>query len=833
VTRRLSTLSFAAVIAFVGLTSSAFAQSADLSVTKGSPSTATAGSDVSFDVTIANFGPDDAATVSLTDPLPAGMTFVSETQNNGPAFLCSAPSVGSGGTITCTIATLPSGSSANFTFTANIPPATPPGTTFSNTATASSATFDPNDENNSGSSAVTVPQQEADLSVSKIGPSSATAGSNVTYTISAANGGPDAAVAVVLRDVLPGTMTFVSITQNSGPAFDCTSQPAVGSGGTIDCTILSFASGGAATFTLIGQIPAGTASGTQFDNPVTITSKTDDQNPGNNTSDSILTVASSDLSVTKTGPATATAGGTIAWIVTVTNNGPDTDTAVTMNDDLPPGTTFASLSQNTGPSASCTAPSPGFNGSVTCTFATLGSGGSAQFTITATIDPTFTGILSNTATVFGSNADPNNGNNSATSTATVSTSADLTINKTGPATANAGTNITYTVTLTNAGPSVASTVSLTDAVPANTTFVSASQSSGVPFSCTTPPVGGTGTVSCSIATFPIGSAVFSITVHIGPGATGATITNTAVVTSTTPDPNPAGNNPTATTTVTGSADVSIVKTAAAGAIAGTNLTYNITVTNNGPSDASVVTMTDTLPANTTFVSENQPTGPAFTCINPPAGGTGTVNCSIATLTAGTSATFAIVVQVANAAPAGPSTNTANVTSTTPDTNPGNNSSSAVTQFGSALADLSLTKTPSAGPYGTGMPITYTLVVANAGPSTAQGGFVNDLLPGGTTYVSSTPPGACTGTTAIHCTFGTLAVGATTTFTITVTLPAIPGSVTNSALVSGTTPDPGPGNDLAVSTVTVIPAGNIPMVSPLSLLLLCVTLAFAGVFVQKQ
>ncbi len=681
--RRTLLLSLAICIVTAGVVPAAFAQSADLAASKSSPSTASAGSDVSFDVTVFNFGSDDAVTVSLDDPLPAGMTFVSATQNNGPAFSCSTPSVGTNGTITCTLALFPAGSSADFTFVANIPPATPQGTTFTNVATISSQTFDPDDENNSGVTSVTVPIPQADIGVQKVGPSTAAPDTDVAYSISVNNAGPDAADSFSLTDTLPGTMTFVSITQNSGPAFDCSSHPSVGSGGTVTCTILSLAAGTTATFTLTGHIPPGTASGTTFSNTASVSSKTDDPNPDNNSSLFALTVASSDLAITKTAPATAASGGPITWTITASNNGPDTSAPTTWTDPLPAGTTFVSLVQNTGPAFVCSTPSVGSNGSVTCSIGSIGnlaSGASAQFTLTANIDPSAAGTLSNTATISGPNADTNPGNNSATAVTTVTSTADLTITKSGPASANAGTNITYNLTLTNSGPSNAASVSLTDAVPANATFVSESQSSGPAFSCVTPAVGGTGTITCSLASFVNGgSATFSITVKINPGATG-TVSNTANVSTASTDPGPGANSATAITTVTQSADVAIVKTAAASAAAGSNLTYNVTVTNNGPSDAATVVMNDTLPPNMTFVSETQPTGPAFNCVNPPSGGTGTVSCSIATLTAGTSATFAIVVNIAPGAPVAPSSNTATVSSATADPNAGNNSSTAITNI---------------------------------------------------------------------------------------------------------------------------------------------------------
>ena len=126
------------------------------------------------------------------------------------------------------------------------------------------------------------------------------------------------------------------------------------------------------------------------------------------------------------------------------------------------------------------------------------------------------------------------------------TSADVNVVKTGPASVPAGTNVTYTVTVTNAGPSDAAGVSLADTLPPGTTFASETQSTGPTFTCTTPAVGATGTITCTIATLPAGaSATFTIVLSVSPIAKGA-ITNTSSVTTTTPDPNPANNTSTAT-----------------------------------------------------------------------------------------------------------------------------------------------------------------------------------------------------------------------------------------------------------------------------------------------
>lgn len=159
--------------------------------------------------------------------------------------------------------------------------------------------------------------------------------------------------------------------------------------------------------------------------------------------------------------------------------------------------------------------------------------------------------ISNTVAVSATN-DSTPGNNTGTETTAVNAQADLRVSKTDDAgEAAPGENITYTITLTNAGASDAQTVSFSDAVPANTTFVSASQTSGPTFSLVTPPAGGTGAFTGTAATLAAGAtATFELVVMVDATAlTGTTISNTVTVTSTTTDPNLANNTDTAETDV--------------------------------------------------------------------------------------------------------------------------------------------------------------------------------------------------------------------------------------------------------------------------------------------
>src|SRR5207247_1239345 len=117
-------------------------------------------------------------------------------------------------------------------------------------------------------------------------------------------------------------------------------------------------------------------------------------------------------------------------------------------------------------------------------------------------------------------------------------------------------------------------------------------------------VGGTGDVTCTRSTVAAGdSATFTIVVHVNANtADGATITNSATAATATTDPNPENDTGVAATTVNTRADLAVTKTDSPDPVtAGTDLTYTVTLVNNGPSDAQAVSLTDTVPANTTFV----------------------------------------------------------------------------------------------------------------------------------------------------------------------------------------------------------------------------------------
>jgi uncharacterized repeat protein (TIGR01451 family) len=131
--------------------------------------------------------------------------------------------------------------------------------------------------------------------------------------------------------------------------------------------------------------------------------------------------------------------------------------------------------------------------------------------------------------------------------------------------------------------------------------------------------------------------------------------------------------------VTQSADVSVVKTGEATVTENVNTTYQVTVSNAGPSNAADVLLSDPVPPGARFVSVQQTSGPTFSCVPPPPSPGGVLNCSIALLPAGSSATFDVVLRWEGVEDETVS-NTAAAAAATEDPDADDNASSAEAEF---------------------------------------------------------------------------------------------------------------------------------------------------------
>jgi uncharacterized repeat protein (TIGR01451 family) len=131
---------------------------------------------------------------------------------------------------------------------------------------------------------------------------------------------------------------------------------------------------------------------------------------------------------------------------------------------------------------------------------------------------------------------------------TAGQTADLATTIQGDTIVVSGIHLYYTITVTNHGPDPASDVVMTDHEPYNTTFYSVSPSPGS--SCTSPAVGVSGTVSCTIASLPPGASMtITLVVYLRFIFHNQLVVDSASATSLTFDPNTANN--TATTVAKG------------------------------------------------------------------------------------------------------------------------------------------------------------------------------------------------------------------------------------------------------------------------------------------
>src|SRR5207248_1868624 len=251
--------------------------------------------------------------------------------------------------------------------------------------------------------------------------------------------------------------------------------------------------------------------------------------------------------------------------------------------------------------------------------------------------------ISNTASTTSGVFDPDTSDNTATELTTVKTASTLALTTSdAPAPVLAAANITYTLTVTNNGPSDATGVSLSDAIPTGTSFVSATGGDALA-------AGVVGWNLISITNETDTTDTHALSLH---DALPIYISNTASTTSGVFDPDTSDNTATELTTVNTSANLALTKSDSPDPVlAGNNITYTLTVTNNGPSDATGVSLSDAIPAGTSFVSA---TG----------GGTltaGVVGWNLTTITSGANKSLTLDVN-----PAPPSTthisNTASTTS---------------------------------------------------------------------------------------------------------------------------------------------------------------------------
>ena len=634
----------------------------------------------------------------------------------------------------------------------------------------------------------TIPVTSAiDLSVTKTSsPVNLPVGSNVTFTVTVSNAANlSIATGVTVRDQLPSGYSFVS--SNVGAAYNSV---------TGDWTVGTLNSGSSATLTIVATV---LGSGSYVNTAqVTTAGQADlDSTPNDGAGDDFATNTPTpapriNLSMTKTAtPTNPSVGSNVTFTLTVSNAANlNNATGVAVSDQLPTGYTY--VSDN---GAGAYAPATGV-----WTVGTVNSGSSMALQIVATVNPT--GVYKNDAEVTAANQTDTNsipnsgaGDDFATVTPGATPVADLSLTKTASsATPAVGSNVTFAVTVSNAGPSTATGVAVTDQLPSGYTFVSSTPSQGTYVSDT-----GLWTIGNINPASSVNLQIVATVRATGPYA------NTAqVITATESDPDSTPNNnapleddqATNTPTPSPRIDLSATKTVSSATPAvGSDVTFTVTLANAANlSAATGVTLTDQLPSGYTYVSHTTSSGTYI-----PASGLWTVG----SVNSGSSAALFIIATVR---PSGVYANTAQVTeadqidiNSTPNNNDGSENDQATeTPVPSPRIDLNLTKVSNPASPAVGSTVTFTLTVANAGPSIATGVAVTDQLPSGYSFVSSSPSqGAYSNGTGIW-TVGTVNASGTATLTINATVLAS-GPYANTAQVTAageTDLDSTPNNNLA-------------------------------------
>ena len=721
---------------------------ADLSLVKTALNpNADVGEEISFTITVRNDGPDPSGSFVVADPIPARASFVRAETPTGTTY--------DPGNQQWTVDSLTSGQTRTLTLVLR---STASGS-INNVAQIISASLpDPDSTPGNGVAAeddqddASVDAEQIDLSLSKqVDITTPRTGETFRYTITVTNSGPDTATNIVVGETLPETITLVANDPETGSFVTSNRRWTIPSLAPNTSTRLFLDARIAAS--AINDLTPGDPVNTGLVNTAEILSvdQSDvDSTPGNNLDgeddqdSASVRVLIADVSVEKNTLTPApNAGDTARFEVIVRNDGPDAATNLVVRDLLPAGLTYRSDSQSDA--ASDYAPTTGL-----WTIPSLAAGQSVRLQINA--DVSTSGTFTNTAELIALDQDdpdsrPDNNlasEDDQSSDSLTTPVIDLAITQTAaPERPTVGGETTFTLTLTNTGPSDATEVRVRDTLPENFRFLDSNP----------PAIFNAITGIWNIDTLASG-ATTQLEIR-GTVLSAIAMTNGAEVVAaaqfdrdSTPD-NGFDNNEDdqASIVVTpASADLSLTKTVSSPEPnVGSDVTFTLTVRNDGPDTAENIEVLDSLPQG---LSNLRGTTPA---------GIFNVDDSvwrIPELRSGTSVTLTLIATIDFDANNNPlpivRTNYAEIIASSqfdPDSTPNNNSGNnndndedddASVEFTPQLIDLALTKTLDRPRVNVGETIEYRVTVSNDGPSDADNVVIEDRLPTGLTFVSSTP-----------------------------------------------------------------------------------------------
>ena len=611
----------------------------DLSIAKSHVGGFAIGQSGSFTITVSNIGsaPTTGA-ITVSDPLPAGLSFVSGT---GAGWSCGA----AGQNVTCTRGTaLAAGASSAITLTVSVGAGAPASVTNSASLTTAGDADPTNDAATDAPVAIGGP---ADLGLTLSHSGLFVVGLPGTYTITATNGGAASTTGTItVTDVLPAGLTF---TAGTGPGWSCG-----GVGQTVTCTNAGpLASGASSAIDLTVAVGAGALPGVT--NTATVATP-GDLNAANDGASDVTPVSTPvlDLAVTGTHSGSFVVGGQGSYTIDVNNVGTlPTTGPIVLTDTLPAGLGFVS---GAGTGWTCAAAGQ----VVTCTNSgVLPAGATSSLELTVAV--TQAGAPAVTHTVHVATAgDANAANDGNADPTTVVEAVDLAIAKRHGGSFTVGVNALYTIMVSNVGnTSTSGAVTVTDTLPAGLGFVSGS---GTGWSCAS--AGAVVTCTNPGPLAPADSSALALSVSVDAAAMPSVTNSASVVTP--GDSLPAGNNTTTDVpaSVAGQFALFTEKSASrTDADIGDIIGYTVRVRSAGTSAVPEVSLEDRLPLGFTYLAGSARIDGAAAA--DPAGSPGPVlGFALGQLVAGTTVTVSYRARIGAGARTGPSRNLATARSGT-------------------------------------------------------------------------------------------------------------------------------------------------------------------------
>ena len=702
-------------------------------------------------VTVLNEGPQPATGVNVQNAIPAGITQFSWTGSNG--------SSGTNVSLNNTIPTLAVNASVTYTITVQIP------LTFTGNLTSqtvvTSTTSDPNpvcplcvDTD--------VRANVADIVVVNTNNQNAyVPGVSSTYTLTVTNNGPDTATNVVVTNPIPtGIAQFLW----SGNGTN-------GNTGLIN-TIPSLLSGESVIYTINAQAALGsTANIVSVANAI---AETADIIPGCvQCSDTDILAVGADVVVVNTNNSDFYLPGSPSiYTITVTNNGPATATGIQISNLIPAGISQFSWVGSNG--------SNGTDIPLNNTIPTLSPGASVSYSVTVQVPSTYSGSLTMETTFTTTSFDPNPGCLTCVDVDYFELANIIVTNSDFHTVYIAGTTSVYTLRVSNAGPADAQNVHVVNPIPPGITQFSWTGSNGTS--------GTNVNLDDMVLLLANGEqVVYVITIFVPIGYTGDLI-NQAIVTSTTDDPVPACPLCTDINAQGIGADLQIRKTDNATTYtAGKIVEYDITIRNNGPSNAVNVNIQDVVPAGIDPL--------AVTWTGPLGIGLGNINEVIPVINVGQTIAYHVVLPVPSGFPQNTNLiNAVSVTSDTPDPRP-LCTVCTDSDLPSPLADIVVLKSNNQPGYLNNEETTYNIIITNNGPSDALNVAITDNMPPNISQMTWEGSDGTFGSGNLQTTIPVLISGQVLIYTVKMKVPVqystSTGNLTNVVDVISMTPDPFP------------------------------------------